>query len=468
MEKTDIKELKKQLFSTKKNGYDKIAQEELPLMESYCRDYMAYLDAGKTERLCAAETIRLAEEKGYRPYVRGMEIKTGDKLYVCNRGKAVMLAHIGEKSLAEGVQIAAAHIDAPRLDLKPNPLYEESEMAFFKTHYYGGIRKYQWVTIPLELHGVVALKDGSAVQVNIGADVGDPRLIITDLLPHLGQEQSKKPLGSAIPAETLNLLLGSRPIGDEEDSSRVKLAVMKLLHDKYGIVEDDFTSAELEAVPAMNACDIGLDRSMIGAYGHDDRVCGYAALRALLDLEKAPAKTAVCMLADKEEIGSDGVTGMQSAAFDTFMEDLCEAQNVALRVCYENSFCLSADVTAAYDPDFAEVYERRNAAFINYGIGLCKYTGARGKSGASDADAETVAYVRRLFDDAGVIWQIAELGKVDMGGGGTVAMYMANRNINTLDAGVPVLSMHAPYETVSKLDCYETYKGMKAVYLAEK
>ena len=468
MEKTDSKELKKQLFSTKKNGYDKIALEELPLMESYCRDYMAYLDAGKTERLCAAETIRLAEKAGYRPYVRGMEIKTGDKLYVCNRGKAVMLAHIGEKSLAEGVQIAAAHIDAPRLDLKPNPLYEESEMAFFKTHYYGGIRKYQWVTIPLELHGVVALKDGTSVQVNIGADNGDPKLIITDLLPHLGQEQSKKPLGSAIPAETLNLLLGSRPMGDEDDSSRVKLAVMKLLHDKYGIVEDDFTSAELEAVPAMNACDIGLDRSMIGAYGHDDRVCGYAALRALLDLEQAPVKTAVCMLADKEEIGSDGVTGMQSAAFDTFMEDLCEAQNVALRVCYENSFCLSADVTAAYDPDFAEVYERRNAAFVNYGIGLCKYTGARGKSGASDADAETVAYVRRLFDDASVIWQIAELGKVDMGGGGTVAMYMANRNINTLDAGVPVLSMHAPYETVSKLDCYETYKGMKAVYLAEK
>ena len=468
MEKTDSKELKKQLFSTKKNGYDKIAREELPLMESYCRDYMAYLDAGKTERLCAAETIRLAENAGYRPYVRGMEIKTGDKLYVCNRGKAVMLAHIGEKSLAEGVQIAAAHIDAPRLDLKPNPLYEESEMAFFKTHYYGGIRKYQWVTIPLELHGVVALKDGTSVQVNIGADNGDPKLIITDLLPHLGQEQSKKPLGSAIPAETLNLLLGSRPMGDEDDSSRVKLAVMKLLHDKYGIVEDDFTSAELEAVPAMNACDIGLDRSMIGAYGHDDRVCGYAALRALLDLEQAPVKTAVCMLADKEEIGSDGVTGMQSAAFDTFMEDLCEAQNVALRVCYENSFCLSADVTAAYDPDFAEVYERRNAAFVNYGIGLCKYTGARGKSGASDADAETVAYVRRLFDDASVIWQIAELGKVDMGGGGTVAMYMANRNINTLDAGVPVLSMHAPYETVSKLDCYETYKGMKAVYLAEK
>ncbi len=463
----EIKELKKKLFSTKKNGYDKVSREDLAAMEDYCRDYMSYLDAGKTERLCAAETIRLAEEQGYRPYVRGMEVNPGDKLYVCNRGKAVMLAHIGRKSLAEGAQIAAAHIDAPRLDLKPNPLYEDSELAFFKTHYYGGIRKYQWVTIPLELRGVIALKNGESVQVNIGADESDPCLVITDLLPHLGQEQAKKPLGSAIPGETLNLLLGSRPIGGEEDTGRVKLAVMQLLHEKYGITEDDFTSAELEAVPAGKAREIGLDRSMIGAYGHDDRVCGYAALRALLDLEQTPAKSAVCVLADKEEIGSDGVTGMQSAAFDTFMEDLCAAQNVALRECFEKSFCLSADVTAAYDPDYAEVYEKRNAALLNYGVGLCKYTGARGKSGASDADAETVAYVRRLFDEAEVLWQIAELGKVDMGGGGTVAMYMANRNIATLDAGVPVLSMHAPFETVSKLDCYETYKGMKAVYQAE-
>ncbi|WP_455581078.1 aminopeptidase [Dysosmobacter sp.] len=464
----ETKELRKKLFSTKKNGYDKLTDDDLSRMEAYCRAYMAFLDAGKTERLCAAEAIRLAEEKGYRPFVRGMEVKAGDKLYVCNRGKSVMLAHIGEKPLAQGVQIAAAHIDSPRLDLKPNPLYEDSELAYFKTHYYGGIRKYQWVTIPLELHGVVALKDGTAAAVNIGADAGDPRLVITDLLPHLGMEQSKKPLGEAVPGETLNLLLGSRPLGDEEDTGRVKLAVMKLLHEKYGITEDDFTSAELEAVPAANACDIGLDRSMIGAYGHDDRVCGYAALRALLDLEKTPARTAVCMLADKEEIGSDGVTGMQSAAFDTFLEDLCESQNTALRVCYAASFCLSADVTAAYDPDYGEVYEKRNAAYLNYGIGLCKYTGARGKSGASDADAETVAYVRRLFDEAGVLWQIAELGKVDAGGGGTVAMYMANRNITTLDAGVPVLSMHAPFETVAKLDCYETYLGMKAVYMAGK
>jgi aspartyl aminopeptidase len=468
MDKDAYKALKETLLSKKKHGYDLVQAAELPAMEAYCRTYMTFLDAGKTERLCAAEAVRLAEEAGYRPYRRGMAVQSGDKLYLCNRGKSVLLAHIGEKSLAEGAQITAAHIDSPRLDLKPNPLYEDSELAFFKTHYYGGIRKYQWVTIPLELRGVVALKDGTSVCVNIGEDEGDPRLVITDLLPHLGQEQAKKPLASAIPGETLNLLLGSRPIGGEEESGRVKLAVMQLLHEKYGITEDDLTSAELEAVPAVKACEIGLDRSMIGAYGHDDRVCAYAALRALLDLEKTPEKTAVCVLADKEEIGSDGVTGMQSAAFDTFMEDLCDAQGVPVRACFERSFCLSADVTAAYDPDYAEVYEKRNAALLNYGIGLCKYTGARGKSGASDADAETVAYVRRLFDEAGVIWQIAELGKVDAGGGGTVAMYMANRNITTLDAGVPVLSMHAPFEIVSKLDCYETYKGMKAVYQAKQ
>ena len=467
MDKTEFKELKKKLLSTKKNGYDRISAADLAAMETYCEGYKTYLDTGKTERLCAAESIRMAEEKGYKPYVRGMELKTGDKVYVCNRGKALMLAHIGKKSMEEGAQIAAAHIDAPRLALKPNPLYEESELAYFKTHYYGGIRKYQWVTMPLELHGVISMKDGSNVEVNIGADEGDPKLIITDLLPHLGQEQAKKPLATAIPAETLNLLLGSRPIGEEEESGRVKLAVMQWLNEKYGITEDDFNSAELEAVPSLSACDIGLDRSMIGAYGHDDRVCAYAALKALLDLEETPEKTAVCILADKEEIGSDGVTGMQSAAFDTFMEDLCAAQNVPVRACFEKAFCLSTDVTAAYDPDYSEVYERRNSAYLNYGIGLCKYTGARGKSGASDADAETVAYVRNLLDKAGVVWQIAELGKVDAGGGGTVAMYMANRNINTIDAGVPVLSMHAPFETVSKLDCYETYKGIRAVYEAK-
>jgi aspartyl aminopeptidase len=461
------KAMKEKLFSVKKNGWDRIGAADAKKIDSYCEEYKAALNAGKTERLFAAEIIALAEKAGYKPYERGMALKTGDKVYFNNRGKGVMLAFLGKKTLDEGAQITAAHIDSPRLDLKPNPLYEDGEMAYFKTHYYGGLRKYQWTTIPLELHGVIAMADGTVKTVNIGADKGDPKLVITDLLPHLGAEQSKKPLSEAIPAETLNLLLGSKPIGDEESSKRVKLAVMQLLNEKYGITEDDFTSAELEAVPAAETCDIGLDRSLIGSYGHDDRVCAYAALRALLDLKKTPAKTCVCVLADKEEIGSDGVTGMQSAAFDTFMEDLCDAQDVPVRVCFENSFCLSADVTAAFDPNFADVYEKRNAALINYGIGLCKYTGARGKSGASDASAETVAYIRGLFDKADVIWQIAELGKVDGGGGGTVAMYMANRNITTLDAGVPVLSMHAPFETVSKLDCYETYKGMKAVYEAE-
>lgn len=462
----EMKALREQLLRNDKNGYDTLDEAQLREMEAYCADYKAFLNAGKTERLSARAAIAAAEERGFVQYKRGMALKAGDKVYTCNRGKGLMLAVIGKESLAEGAQIAAAHIDSPRLDLKPTPLYEDSEMAYFKTHYYGGIRKYQWVTIPLQLRGVVAKKDGSVVDVCIG-EAGEPQLVITDLLPHLGQEQSKKPLAEGIVGEQLNLLLGSKPIGDDEGSDRVKLAVMQLLNEKYGITEDDFTSAELEAVPAVKATEIGLDRSMIGSYGHDDRVCGYAALKALLDLDKTPVKTAVCVLADKEEIGSDGVTGMQSAAFDTFMEDLCEAQGAALRVCLENSFCLSADVTAAYDPNFGEVFEKKNAAYLNYGIGLCKYTGARGKSGASDASAETVGYVRGIFDRAKVIWQIAELGKVDAGGGGTVAMYMANRNITTLDAGVPVLAMHAPFEVVSKLDCYETYKGMKAVYEAE-
>ena len=462
----EMKALRKQLLRDERSGYDVLDAAQLAEMEAYCADYKAFLTNGKTERLSVREAVAAAEAKGFVPYRRGMELKAGDRVYTCNRGKGLMLAVMGRESLAEGVQIAAAHIDSPRLDLKPNPLYEDSGLAYFKTHYYGGIRKYQWVTIPLQLRGVVVKKDGSTVEVCIG-EGEEPKLVITDLLPHLGQEQSKKPLAEGIVGEQLNLLLGSKPIGDDEGSDRVKLAVMQLLNEKYGITEDDFTSAELEAVPAVKATEIGLDRSMIGSYGHDDRVCGYAALKALLDLDKTPVKTAVCVLADKEEIGSDGVTGMQSAAFDTFMEDLCEAQGAALRVCLENSFCLSADVTAAYDPNFGEVFEKKNAAYLNYGIGLCKYTGARGKSGASDASAETVGYVRGIFDRANVIWQIAELGKVDAGGGGTVAMYMANRNITTLDAGVPVLAMHAPFEVVSKLDCYETYKGMRAIYEAE-
>mgnify|MGYP004627478625 FL=1 len=459
----EMKTLRKQLLRDSRSGYDVLEEAQLRQMEDYCADYKAFL-GNKTERLSARAAIAAAEAHGFVEYRRGMALGAGDKVYTCNRGKGLMLAVMGRESMAEGVQIAAAHIDSPRLDLKPNPLYEDSELAYFKTHYYGGIRKYQWVTIPLQLQGVVVKKDGTAVEVCIG-EKGEPQLVITDLLPHLGGEQGKKPLSEAIPAETLNILLGSRPIGDEDDSDRVKLHVMKRLYDKYGITEVDFASAELEAVPAADAVDIGIDGSMIGSYGHDDRVCGYAALRALLELD-APAKTAVCVLADKEEIGSMGVTGMQSAVFETFLSDLCDSQNVPLKVCFENSFCLSADVTAAYDPNFADVFDKKNAAFLNHGVGLCKYTGARGKSGSSDAGAETVAYVRSLLDGAGVRWQICELGKVDAGGGGTVAQYMANRNIATLDAGVPVLSMHAPFEVVAKLDCYEMYRACKAIYEA--
>ncbi len=459
----EMKTLRKQLLRDSRSGYDVLEEAQLRQMEDYCADYKAFL-GNKTERLSARAAIAAAEAHGFVEYRRGMALEAGDKVYTCNRGKGLMLAVMGRESMAEGVQIAAAHIDSPRLDLKPNPLYEDSELAYFKTHYYGGIRKYQWVTIPLQLQGVVVKKDGTAVEVCIG-EKGEPQLVITDLLPHLGGEQGKKPLSEAIPAETLNILLGSRPIGGEDDSDRVKLHVMKRLYDKYGITEADFASAELEAVPAADAVDIGIDGSMIGSYGHDDRVCGYAALRALLELD-APAKTAVCVLADKEEIGSMGVTGMQSAVFETFLSDLCDSQSVPLKVCFENSFCLSADVTAAYDPNFADVFDKKNAAFLNHGVGLCKYTGARGKSGSSDAGAETVAYVRSLLDGAGVRWQICELGKVDAGGGGTVAQYMANRNIATLDAGVPVLSMHAPFEVVAKLDCYEMYRACKAIYEA--
>ena len=463
-ELTRGEQLRRSLTYDKKNGYDRVGAADLEAMETYCVGYKQFLDAGKTERECVDRTISLVRAAGFKPFVRGMELKAGDKVYQSNRGKAIMLAVIGRKGLEQGVNIAAAHIDSPRLDLKQLPLYETDDMAFFKTHYYGGIRKYQWVTIPLQLRGVVVKKDGSTVEVCIG-EGEEPKLVITDLLPHLGGEQGKKPLSEAIPGETLNLLLGSCPIGDEDDKDRVKLHVMKRLHEKYGITESDFASAELEAVPAADAVDIGIDGSMIGSYGHDDRVCGYAALRALLDIG-TPDKTAVCVLADKEEIGSMGVTGMQSAAFDAFMTDLCDGQGVPLRVCYENAFCLSADVTAAYDPNFAEVYEKKNAAFVNGGVGICKYTGARGKSGSSDAAAETVGYVRAVLDAAGVCWQICELGKVDAGGGGTVAQYMANRNIATLDAGVPVLSMHAPFEVVGKLDCYEMYRACKALYLA--
>ena len=463
MEHNIGKQKRDALLNAKKNGWDRVDTATEAAIDSYCQGYKTFLDRGKTERDCVTYTVELAQAAGFVPFERGMALKSGDKVYRVNRNRAITLAVVGSAPLDQGVSICAAHIDSPRLDLKPTPLYEDSELAFLKTHYYGGIRKYQWVTIPLELRGVVALKDGSLVDVSVGGNPGDPLFTVDDLLPHLAADQSKKPLGEAIPAESLNILVGSRPLKDDDGADRVKLAIMDLLNQKYGITEADFISAEIEAVPAFNAVDIGFDRSLIGAYGHDDRVCGYAALKALLDLG-TPCRTAVCVLADKEEIGSEGVSGMQSAFFDTFVGDLCDSQNVPLKACLEKSFCLSADATAAYDPNVAEVYEKNNSAMVNYGVGLCKYTGSRGKGGCSDAGAEAVAYVRRLLDDRNIVWQMAELGKADQGGGGTVACYMANRNIDTLDAGVPVLSMHAPFETVSKLDCYMTYAACKAVY----
>ncbi len=381
------------------------------------------------------------------------------------RGKALLLAVIGKKNASHGMQIGAAHIDSPRLDLKQMPLYEDSEIAYFKTHYYGGIRKYQWVTIPLELHGVVVTRDGTVKDVVIGADPTDPVFVISDLLPHLAASQNKKSLGEAIPGENLNIIIGSEPVSGDDGADKVKLNVMKILNEKYGITEEDFLSAELEAVPALPVREVGLDRSMIGAYGHDDRSCAFAELAAIIDMDDVPEKTSVCVLADKEEIGSEGVSGMQSHAFECFIEDICAAQGVELRRCMERSFCLSADVTNAFDPTYPEVSDKRNNAKLNYGVGIAKFTGARGKSGSNDASAEVVGRVRRLFAENGVVWQMGELGKVDEGGGGTVAKFMALRNIDTIDAGVPVISMHSPYELVSKLDCYMTYKAMKAIYL---
>ncbi len=451
------------LLYAPKNGYDRFDASEEKAMHDYCEAYKKFLDHGKTERLCVDYCIELAQAQGFRAFEKGMKLKAGDKVYCNNRGKAIMLAVIGKKSLAEGANICAAHTDSPRLDLKPHTLYEESEMAYLKTHHYGGIRKYQWVTIPLELHGVVMLSNGKSVEIHIGDKPDDPQFIINDLLPHLAREQGKKPLSEAIPSESLNVLVGSRPFEDQECGNRFKLGVMKLLNEQYGITEEDLISAELEIVPAGKARDIGFDRSMITAYGHDDRVCAFAELMGLFDAGKLQ-RTGVCIFADKEEIGSMGVSGMRSEAFDKFMSDLCEMQGVDLYECFSNSLCISADVTAAYDPNFAEVYDKHNAALLNYGVGLCKYTGAGGKSGASDASAELVGKVRNLLNDAKVFWQMTELGKTDAGGGGTVAQYMAQRNIDTIDAGVPVLSMHAPYETVGKLDCFMTYRCMKTVF----
>lgn len=457
-------ELRESLLFTPKNGYTRLTDSQRVEMESYCKRYAAFMDACKTEREATSWAIAAAQSQGFRPLVPGQVLKPGDKVYHNNRDKSLLLAVIGSASLNEGVNICAAHVDSPRLDLKPNPLYEDAEIAYLKTHYYGGIKKYQWPTVPLALHGVVCRKDGNKVTVTIGEEDSDPVLLVSDLLIHLSADQMKKTLAEGILGEQLNVIVGTEPL-EGNGADLVKLHILKLLNEKYGMTEADFHSAELTVVPAGRCREVGLDRSLLGAYGHDDRVCAYAGLESLLELEN-PTRTAVCILADKEEIGSVGVSGMQSRAFDTFMQDLCDATGACLNRCLEKSFCLSADVSNAFDPNFPETCDRRNNSQLNYGIAIAKYTGSRGKSGASDASAEAMAHVRSVLDNAGVTWQLATLGKVDQGGGGTVAAYMANRNIVTVDAGVPVLCMHAPMELVSKLDCYMTMLACKAIYLA--
>ena len=466
--KTAGQKLKDKLFCNDKNGWEEATETEKKAIMKFCDGYIKFLNTCKTERECVREAIALAEKKGFKPLEKFKTLKAGDKVYFINRDKNIFLAVIGSNPIAEGFNVVGAHIDSPRLDLKPNPLYEDTSFAYLKTHYYGGIKKYQWVTIPLAIHGFVALKDGTNVEVCVGEDGDDTTFVITDLLPHMARKQMEKKLSEGIEGEDLNLLIGSIPFDDEKVSEKVKLNIMKILNEKYGIVEKDFISAELEIVPAFKANSLGFDRSMVGGYGQDDRVCAYTSLQAILETEK-PEKTAVCLLVDKEEIGSIGNTGMESRMFETFLGELLRLHkedtdiNVINR-CFALSRMLSADVDGAFDPIYAAASEKRNASFFGMGVGLNKYTGARGKSGANDANAEYVASLRKLFDDNKVRFQISELGKVDEGGGGTIAYILANKGLNVIDCGTPVLSMHSPYEVSSKFDVYMSYRAYKVFF----
>ena len=457
-----MSENREHLLYKKQTVLEKAGAEIVAKAYQYAEGYVKYLDAAKTEREAVAEGIKLAEAAGYRPYQFGDALKSGDKCYYNNRGKNLFLFRIGTEDINNGIRITAAHIDSPRLDLKQVPVYEDNGMCYLKTHYYGGIRKYQWLATPLALHGVVVKQNGEVIDVVIGENDTDPVLYITDLLPHLAGAENEKPVSKAFVGEKLNLLVGSLPLeGEEKDG--IKLGVLQYLYEKYGIVEEDLLSAELSVVPAGKARDVGFDRSMICGYGHDDRVCAYPSLTAMIDADEK-LHTTMCLLVDKEETGSDGVTGMQSSLIVDLINELSNAMGGNAAVVRANSKCLSSDVTAIYDPNFADVFEHRNSALINCGVGMCKFTGSRGKGGTSDASAELVAWVRRVLNEAGVVWQTCELGKVDAGGGGTVAKYMANHNIDTVDLGVGVLSMHAPYELISKVDLYEGYRAFVAFY----
>lgn len=453
--------LAEKLVYKRKDAGEELSVEQIRAADEFCVDYKKFLDDAKTERAAVVAAIKLLTEQGYKEFVPGTAYKPGDRVYRNNRGKALVFATIGTKPLSQGVKFIISHIDSPRIDLKPVPLYEDAGLALFKTHYYGGIKKYQWAALPLALYGTVYRADGSRLDIKIGDKPGDTVFYITDLLPHLGKDQMARPLKDGIKGEELNVIAGSRPVKEEGAKDKFKLAVLKLLNEEYGMTEADFLSAELCLVPAGNASDVGFDRSLISAYGHDDRVCAYTSLAASLDV-KTPEKTFVTVFADKEEVGSDGNTGLASDFLRFFVEDLAEPHGIAGRRVLSESVCLSADVNCAFDPTFPEVSERMNTAYINKGVVITKYTGAGGKSGTNDASAEFMSEVRSVLDRDGVIWQTGELGKVDFGGGGTVAKFISNMNVETVDLGVPVLSMHAPYELVSKTDVHMTYLAFKA------
>ncbi len=460
-EKTAAEILAEKLCMNPQNAALLMSSEEIAKADKFCEGYKEFITLCKTEREAASLAVEKAVNAGFKPFEPGVKYKPGDRVFYLHRNKAAILAVFGKKGLDNGVKIVAAHIDSPRLDLKPNPLYEDSELALLKTHYYGGIKKYQWTAVPLAMHGVVILKSGESLTVSIGEKDDEPKFVINDLLPHLGAEQGKRSLSQGIKGEELNVLVGSRPFKSDKGSELVKLNILNILNEKYGIIEADFLSAELEMVPAYPAADIGFDRSMIGGYGQDDRVCAYPALIAALECKK-PEYTVVTVLTDKEETGSDGNTGLNSAYLRYFIEDIAAQQGLNGRDVLRRSECLSADVNAAFDPTFPDVHEKMNACYLNKGVVVTKYTGSRGKGGTSDAGAEFMGKIRMLLDDGEVIWQTGELGKVDEGGGGTVAQYIAKLDVDVVDVGVPVLSMHAPFEVVSKLDVYMAYKAFFA------
>ena len=441
----------------------KEAPEQNEEANAFCEGYKAFLNAGKTERECVLGALKLLKEAGYEELDEKKSYAPGDKVYYVNRKKAILMTTFGKRPVSDGVRINVAHIDSPRLDLKPNPLYEKSDIAYFKTHYYGGIRKYQWGTTPLAMHGVVVKKNGEEVTVCIGEEEGDPVFCVSDLLPHLAGKQNERKLSEGLRGEELNVIVGSIPFVDDKVKEPVKLLALKLLNEKYGITEADFFRAEIEMVPAQKAVDVGFDRSLVGAYGQDDKVCGYTALMAEIEA-KDPEYTTVTILSDKEEIGSEGNTGMNSDYFKHYVERLADMAGVPVRDVFTRSLCLSSDVNAAYDPTFSDVFEANNASYINKGCVLTKYTGARGKSSSNDASAETMAKVIRIMEENGVYWQTGELGAVDAGGGGTIAKYIAHLDIDVVDLGVPIVSMHAPFELAAKLDIYNTYKSFKAFY----